>query len=250
MARKRNRSYVTYLETQLKDSPPTKKGDRTRAKLLFAAAKVMDSVGFHSMRVSDITQTAGVSDGIFYVYFNDKKDISLTLLENFLASTHLLTSTDEIVPGSPFEQICSSNHGWIEGVRTNAGLMRSMYQLADQDPEFGRLVYASNRDWAQRVAHSVMRNRAMTEDYRFAVFFATSVLVGMMDELIRRLVIHPEPEMIDFLNEKVANDGELATALAILWYRALYPGEALPAKLPALAKKLAAFDKFRVGQKP
>ncbi|HRX73302.1 MAG TPA: TetR/AcrR family transcriptional regulator [Hyphomonas sp.] len=247
---KKNRSYIAYLEAQLKNDPPKKKGDRTRAKLLLAAAKVMDTVGFHSMRVADITQTAGVSDGIFYVYFKDKKDISLTLLENFLASTHLLTSTDEIAPGNPFEQICSSNLGWIEGVRTNAGLMRSMYQLADEDPEFGQLVYASNRDWSQRVAHSVMRNRTMTEDYRFAVFFATSVLVGMMDELMRRMVIHPEPAMIEFLDKNVANDSELATALAIVWYRALYPGEPLPAKLPSLAKKLSAFDKFQAAPKP
>ena len=246
---KKNRSYIAYLEAQLENEPPKKKGDRTRAKLLLAAARVMDTVGFHGMRVADITQTASVSDGIFYVYFKDKKDISLTLLENFLASTHLLTSTDEIAPGNPFDQICSSNLGWIEGVRTNAGLMRSMYQLADEDPEFGKLVYASNRDWSQRVAHSVMRNRAMTEDYRLAVFFATSVLVGMMDELMRRMVIHPEQAMIEFLDKNVANDSELATALAIVWYRTLYPGEPLPAKLPALAKKLSAFDKFQAAPK-
>lgn len=241
---KTNRSYISYLEEKLKTDPPKKKGERTRAKLLLAAAKVMGEVGFHGMRVADITQSASVSDGIFYVYFNDKKDISLTLLEDFLASTHLLNSEAEAAPGTPFEQICSANLGWIEGVRTNSGLMRSMYQLADEDPEFGQLVYASNRDWSQRVVQSVMRNRALSEDYRFAVFFATSVLIGMMDELMRRMVIHPEPAMIEFIEDNVANDEELAVALAILWYRSLYPGEELPAKLPPLAGKLAAFQKI------
>lgn len=242
---KMNRSYISFLETRQKTEPPKKKSERTREKLFIAAAKVLDSVGFHNMRVGDITKTAEVSDGIFYFYFKDKKDISLTLLENFLSSTHLISGTAAFGSGQPFEQICATNLGWIEGVRANAGLMRSMYQLADEDPEFGLLVYDSNRAWTQRVAHSVIRNRGVGDDLQDAVYFAASSLVGMMDDLLRRLVFYPEPNLIKFLDAHVPNDTELAAALGVLWYNSLYPGEALPADLPPLASKLAALNKSR-----
>jgi AcrR family transcriptional regulator len=54
----------------------------TREKLLEAGKRVIYRKGFHSARVSDITEEAGVAHGTFYLYFKAKEDFLLELLRS------------------------------------------------------------------------------------------------------------------------------------------------------------------------
>ena len=56
------------------------KGEKARAKLKAAALVVMQQVGFHKMRITDVTQEAGVASGLFYHYFDDLKSLTLEVL--------------------------------------------------------------------------------------------------------------------------------------------------------------------------
>ena len=62
-------SYISFMERNLAKDPPTRKGDRTRARLRIACARSLEQHGYHAMRVADITQEAGVAEGLFYAYF-------------------------------------------------------------------------------------------------------------------------------------------------------------------------------------
>ena len=53
----------------LKLSPPTARGQKTRAKLLEAAEHVFGKVGYEAASIAGITQRAKVALGTFYVYF-------------------------------------------------------------------------------------------------------------------------------------------------------------------------------------
>lgn len=55
--------------------PPTKRGQRTRAKLLTAAEAVFATSGYHDASIVKITEEAGVGLGTFYVYFPGKKEL-------------------------------------------------------------------------------------------------------------------------------------------------------------------------------
>ena len=48
---------------------------KTRQKLLDTAENLLKTNGFNALCVEDITQTAGVAKGTFYVYFKHKEDI-------------------------------------------------------------------------------------------------------------------------------------------------------------------------------
>ena len=48
---------------------------KTRQKLLDTAEKLLKKNGFNALCVEDITKTAGVAKGTFYVYFKHKEDI-------------------------------------------------------------------------------------------------------------------------------------------------------------------------------
>lgn len=55
--------------------PKTARGRKTREKLLTAAEAEFGEKGFHAVGISDITRTAGVALGTFYVYFESKEEI-------------------------------------------------------------------------------------------------------------------------------------------------------------------------------
>lgn len=62
--------------------PRTKRGERTRAKLLDAAAQEFGEKGFHEASISGITQRAGTALGSFYTYFDSKDEIFRSLVRH------------------------------------------------------------------------------------------------------------------------------------------------------------------------
>ena len=55
--------------------PRSRKGERTRARLIDAAREVFERDGFLTARIADIASTAGLSQGSFYHYFESKEQI-------------------------------------------------------------------------------------------------------------------------------------------------------------------------------
>jgi len=53
----------------------TPRGERTRRKLLEAAERVFAELGYHEASIVKITESAGVGQGTFYLYFGSKKEV-------------------------------------------------------------------------------------------------------------------------------------------------------------------------------
>jgi AcrR family transcriptional regulator len=53
----------------------TKRGAKTRRRLLEAAEQVFAELGFHDASIVKITEAAGIAQGTFYLYFASKKDV-------------------------------------------------------------------------------------------------------------------------------------------------------------------------------
>ena len=60
--------------------PKTRRGQKTREKLLQAAEIEFGERGFHEAAISGITQRAGVALGTFYVYFDSKEEVFRALV--------------------------------------------------------------------------------------------------------------------------------------------------------------------------
>lgn len=229
-------SFIDYLETGLREAPPKQKGLRTRERLKIATAKVLEEKGYHAMRVSDVTECAGVAEGSFYVYFKDKTEASLTVLTSLLEDFFKL-HLDGAPERTPFDSIRYANRQWIAVSRANAGLMRCIFQLGDQEPEFARLSQGANRTWYERVANSISRKQHGLAE-RPALLLAY-MLGAMMDELVRKLIVYPDPYFHIVLEELKAGDETVADAASLIWLRVLHPDAPRPTKLPAAASTLA-----------
>lgn len=225
--------YADHLQHEILHSPKPTKGARTKDQLKLAAIRVLDDVGYHAMRVSDICEAAEVGGATFYLYFKNKTAITLEVLSEFSDYTNSLMSSSYAAP-SAFESIRDGNIRWLRMVRANAGLMRCTLQLGDEEPTFSALVNEMNRRWYQRIAASVVRHfpaGAVSDD---AALLAAYALGSMMDELIRKLLVYPDPSLAALVERFAPSDEALSDFLSVLWHQALY------ARVPEVEGDLAA----------
>jgi AcrR family transcriptional regulator len=66
---------VSETATSVDGRPLSKRGERTRRRLLEAAESVFADLGYHDASIVKITEAAGVGQGTFYLYFASKKDV-------------------------------------------------------------------------------------------------------------------------------------------------------------------------------
>jgi len=66
---------MSETATSVDGRPLSKRGERTRRKLLEAAEAVFAEFGYHDASIVKITEAAGVGQGTFYLYFASKKDV-------------------------------------------------------------------------------------------------------------------------------------------------------------------------------
>lgn len=231
-------SFIEFLEGRIATTPPRQKGLRTRERLRIATARVLDSKGYHALRVTDIAAEAGVAEGSFYVYFKDKTEAALDvlteLLEVFLLQDIGLAATTE----SPFASIRHANRHWLAFCRANQGLMRGVLQVGDELPRFAKLVQQSNHHWYSHVAASVVKHHPAGAVSAEGALLAAYLLGTMMDEIARKLIVYQDRKFVMLLASLRADDDALADAASVLWMRALYPGWPIEGELPHAAELL------------
>jgi AcrR family transcriptional regulator len=66
---------MSETATSVDGRPLSKRGERTRRKLLEAAEAVFAELGYHDASIVKLTEAAGVGQGTFYLYFASKKDV-------------------------------------------------------------------------------------------------------------------------------------------------------------------------------
>lgn len=232
-------SYSDHLANKLRDKPPRLKGQRTRARLLLAAAQVLEERGYHAMRVGDITAQAEVAEGSFYVYFKDKTEISVEALTDFF-EVYVARAMTPAIGDTPFARIRWTNRRWFSVCRANPGLMKCVLQVGDNVPEFLQISQKINRHWADLVAESIKRRRA--DDDPDAVRLTGYMLVAMADELARKMIVLPDDLFIEVLALMGADtDDVLSDAVSVVWYQLAYGDHPTDDTLPQAALRLAGF---------
>lgn len=232
-----NMPFAGVLKAELDTEANVKKGERTRKRLVAAAAHVLEQQGFHNMRVTDACKIAGVSQGTFYLYFENKSAIAQAVLQDF--NQRGLTLLSEAGPSTdPFKAIYSTTLTLARVYHQNPGLMQCLWQINDEEPEFGEILRDANAVWIRAVAQSITRRCGLGEgDTRNALFMAFA-LGAMVDQFFISLYVVHDPHVA----ELELTDEQAAELLSVLWYRAAFcsdpPEDAL--------KFTSSLEKFRL----
>ncbi len=201
------------------DSAKTAKGERARAGLKAAALRVLERQGYHRMRIADVTQEAGVAQGLFYHYFKDLKSLTVEVLSDFASASNDPEEIEKDVPrGDWYARIYAHNLVIVRSYAKRPGVMRCMLQLADEDEAFSALLRENYRNQLMWLVDLMPR---LFPDVKFKKHQALMVvysLAGIGEGLLREYFVN-ESKTLRAAKLSVEQFAEL---LSTMYYRALF----------------------------
>jgi len=195
------------------------KGEKARAKLKSAALAVMEEMGYHKMRVADVTAKAGVAAGLFYHYFKDLKSLTLEVLEDFVSHSRRVENIERDVPkGDWYARILAHNRLVVQAYVDRPGIMRCMLQLADEDEDFSQLLRQSfilQLGWLTKQMPRLFPDAALSEHQAMMVVYT---LAGTGETILRDYYVNREAVLVD---KELAAE-EMAELISVIFYRGLF----------------------------
>ena len=196
--------------------PRSRKGVRTRARLVDAAKQVFERDGFLDARIVDIAETAGLAPGTFYHYFDSKEQIFREVAE---AQEERLTAPPEDADAdadadqSPLGRIRRSNLRYLQRYRDEAALMGVIEQVSRYDEHVNAARMATMKHFVERAEKAVRQlQRDGLADTRLDPAMAADALGAMVARFAELWLVQGYREY-DF--DKAVDQ------LTILWANAL-----------------------------
>jgi AcrR family transcriptional regulator len=195
------------------------RGERARQGLKRAALVVLEREGYHKMRIADVTQEAGVAQGLFYHYFKDLKSLTLEVLTDFaLASNDPRQIEKDVSPGDWYSRIYAHNLVIVRSYAKRPGVMRCLLQLADEDEAFSGMLRENYRNqlmWLVELMPKLFPEVRFKKHQALMVVYS---LAGIGEGLMREYFIN-ESKTLRAAELSVEQFAELLTTM---FYRALF----------------------------
>jgi AcrR family transcriptional regulator len=138
----------------------SRKGLRTRARLVEAAKKVFERDGFLDARIVDIAETARVAPGTFYHYFDSKEQLFREVAqaqEQRLSAPPDDGQRETSPDDSPTGRIRRANRRYLERYRDEAALMGVIEQVSRYDDEVNAARMATMKHFVERAERAIRR---------------------------------------------------------------------------------------------
>jgi AcrR family transcriptional regulator len=177
-------------------APASKRAARQRERILDAAEKCFIESGFHAASMAHIADTAGISAGLIYRYFDSKALIVKAIIERHL-ETEGTRRFDQL---NSAQDVCAAMldvfECWRRGddPKMNAGLVLDLAAECTRDPEIARVVRLKDRFVGHGLAQ-VVRRIALARGVHLnsaAARERAGLLQCMMEGLASRVVRDPK----------------------------------------------------------
>jgi AcrR family transcriptional regulator len=199
----------------VRTAPRSRKGERTRARLIDAAKRVFERDGFLEARIVDIAETAQLAPGSFYHYFDSKEQIFREVAET---QEERLTAPpdepdDDTRDDSARARIRRANRRYLERYRDEAALMGVIEQVSRYDPHVNAARMATMKHFVERAERAITRlQREGKVDRRVHPTMAADALGAMVARFAEIWLVQGYREY-DF--------DEAVEQLTLLWGNAL-----------------------------
>lgn len=196
----------------------TVRGAQAREKIKRAAMEVLERVGYHQLRVTDVTDEAGVAAGLFYHYFDDLNSLIIEVLTDFLRRFESAQEVKTIRAGEDIYELYLAHFKVaVENYCSHPGLMRSLMQLSDEVPEIYELRHQSNLHqmrWLSKGLSKMFPESELTDEESLILVCS---LAGMSETILREYYITRDST----LRECQFTNDEMAEFLTVMFYRGL-----------------------------
>jgi TetR/AcrR family fatty acid metabolism transcriptional regulator len=124
---------TAYIEQALTDRSIAQ--EEKRRQILDAAVHVFARKGYHSCRVGDITEEAGVAHGLLYHYFSSKEEVLETILSDTWSEVLDALRGVEVADESPRERLSHVAAILLRSWRRNPDLVRVLVREVARSPQ-------------------------------------------------------------------------------------------------------------------
>jgi len=196
------------------------KGERTERRLMDAAREVLAERGYQDTRIEDIAQAAGLAKGTLYIYFKNKRDITMEVMKEFVADGYS-AMREARTHDDPFLEILEPTVEAMRLIFKHANLWKALLQFYHHEPEAVQMMKDYEAEYVARISRRMklrLDGKAVDADSSSLVAHAMNwmvdgVLVGFLSYLSRENTR---------LEEVIDTPEQLGEILSVLWYRAVY----------------------------
>lgn len=156
-------------------------------RIISAGYELFSENGYYNTNTVQIAKRAGVSTGIVYGYFRDKKDIlrEVTSLYMDKVTKPILNLFDNLeAPFDARDLVCKIVDLVIRAHGENAGIHEALHSLTHTDPEISAQFIRLEDDLTLNIADRLTRLDVLKDDAKEKVHFAMDVLQSFAHEYI------------------------------------------------------------------
>lgn len=163
--------------------------EQRKAQLIENAKVIFANKGYHNASISDIIQSAGVARGTFYLYFENKRQVFESVLEELFREIGDRIKTIEI--GNPFvspkEQLRNNIRSVMSLFFSNPEISNLLLKHAfGVDPELDEKLNGFYRRLAERLEGSIRLGITMGLIRECNTEIASFCIMGIIKEVLAR----------------------------------------------------------------
>lgn len=128
---------------ELVNEPKTKRGLETLDKISKAAEELFSEKGYYDTGITDIVMKAGIAQGTFYIYFNDKKSVFVYLINKLGKELKDSIRFNTKVSKDRYDEEYMGIKTFLNFVGEHIGLFKIVWQAQFVDMELFKEYYES-----------------------------------------------------------------------------------------------------------
>lgn len=180
-------------ETEIRE-PIQKRSIETKDKIIEAGFDLICNDGYYKTNTSKIAKKAGVSTGIIYQYFKDKRDIFLAGLKKYADSIFypMLNFSDIKFDKSNFSDIMKSMiKKYIKNHKLSLVAHEEITAMTHSDKDVAYYFYKREIEMTYKIASTLIDNGFEIKNINEKVH----IIIGLIDNLCHEVVYHKHNEL-------------------------------------------------------
>lgn len=186
--------------------PTQKRSIEKRNKIIEKGFELMCNNGYYNTNTNEIAKYAGVSTGIIYQYFNDKKDIFMAGVENYANKIMYpmlnILKTQKIDLNNLDEILSDMIDNFIKSHTISKKAHEELMAMSHLDEDVKNIFKNSELEMTNNIV-SLLENNEITTDH---LKEKVHIIIGVIDNLCHEIVYHKHEQLnYDIMKKEVIN---------------------------------------------
>jgi len=179
--------YNIYNMKNIVRQPRQERSIEKKNRIIAAGYELFSEVGYYGTNTAEIAKRAGVSTGIVYGYFQDKRDILISVLEIYITKVFdpFLRTFDKLTTPVDFDVLIPKLIDMaIKTHKNNRKIHEALHSLAGSDEAVGAQFIALEDDITLKIAEKFNHLGFEVENALEKIHFAMDIIQSFSHEYV------------------------------------------------------------------